>query len=404
MKLEHLECVAVKYGTPMYLFDVDVLLKEVRRLKEAVGNEINTCYAMKANPFLTEQLAQNVNRIEVCSIGEFQICKRLRIEPEKLLISGVLKKKKEIQEILEYCGGRCVYTAESLEQYLIFARWSSDHQEKLRIYLRLDSGQFGMDKKLIEDIISVREQYPFLKIEGIHFFSGTQKRTQKQIQKEIEYLDDFFMRLEKEYQFTVKELEYGPGFAVPYFRGQECETYQNECIRETAGRLLNMKWRGYITLEMGRILTARCGYYLTMVHDVKKNGIVNYCIVDGGSHHLNYDGQIRGIYQPYIQRIPIREDKTAKEWTVCGALCTTNDILCQRLRAGTIHAGDILVFERTGAYSMTEGMALFLSHELPPVVLYSKKMGLKLVRRRQPVYEWNISKEEENGSIAEYIE
>ena len=35
---------------------------------------------------------------------------------------------------------------------------------------------------------------------------------------------------------------------------------------------------------------------------------------------------------------------------------------------------------------MTEGMSLFLSHELPAVVFYSEKEGFKLARNKQETY------------------
>ena len=52
--------------------------------------------------------------------------------------------------------------------------------------------------------------------------------------------------------------------------------------------------------------------------------------------------------------------------------------------------GDVLVFERAGAYSFYEGMQLFLSHELPAVVLYNKKDGLRLVRPRMDSFRFNM--------------
>ena len=42
--------------------------------------------------------------------------------------------------------------------------------------------------------------------------------------------------------------------------------------------------------------------------------------------------------------------------------------------------GDLLVFERVGAYSVTEGMYLFLSRKMPKVLLYSRDEGIQLVR------------------------
>ena len=47
--------------------------------------------------------------------------------------------------------------------------------------------------------------------------------------------------------------------------------------------------------------------------------------------------------------------------------------------------GSILAFEKTGAYAMTEGMGLFLSHALPRIIFYSKKEGYTLARDSQPV-------------------
>ena len=46
-------------------------------------------------------------------MGEFRICRKLQVPPEKLFISGVMKKRDDIREILAYCGNRCAYTVQS---------------------------------------------------------------------------------------------------------------------------------------------------------------------------------------------------------------------------------------------------------------------------------------------------
>ena len=51
--------------------------------------------------------------------------------------------------------------------------------------------------------------------------------------------------------------------------------------------------------------------------------------------------------------------------------------------------GDLIVFTRTGAYSVYEGMSLFLTHELPGVVLYSEKEGLAEVRKQLQTHPLN---------------
>ena len=186
MDLEKFEHAITKYGTPLYVFDMDEVKRKTDYFRDRFRENAGLCFAMKANPFLTCTMSKLTDRIEVCSMGEFEICRELQIEAEKLLISGVLKKKKDITEILNIYGGRCRYTVESVEQLYSYINWSSTHGEKINVYLRLTSGnQFGMDEEAIEKIIASRDQFPMIKVCGIHFFSGTQKKTAEKFSKEI---------------------------------------------------------------------------------------------------------------------------------------------------------------------------------------------------------------------------
>lgn len=393
MIMDHLEYCIIKYGTPSYLFDIDKMKDTVGKFREALGGKAGLCFAMKANPFLTKQMETQADRLEVCSMGEFRICKKQGIAPEKLLISGVLKEKEDVYEILDTYGGRCTYTIESLDQYQSFADWCGRKEKPVPVYLRLTSGnQFGMDEETIYNIIKIRDMCPYLNILGIHYFSGTQKKHAGKIKEELDYLDQFLRKMEERTGFQLEQLEYGPGLSVPYFRGQEDhrDSDLNELVRAVEG----MEWKGSVMLEMGRALAADCGFYLTSVKDIKQSNGRRYCIVDGGIHHLNYDGQIRGMYEPVFRVWPEKQFLTPRQeqnfqWTVCGSLCTVNDVLMQKAQIRNLKAGNVLIFERAGAYAMTEGMALFLSHELPKVLLYSREMGWNPVRERIQTYHWN---------------
>lgn len=221
------------------------------------------------------------------------------------------------------------------------------------------------------------------------------------MKKELTYLDGYLKKLEETFSFRVEELEYGPGISVPYFKGQEDRLAEDiRCLGREIGK---MRWKGKVILEMGRALTARCGYYLTGVKEIKENDHKNYCIVDGGIHQMNYDGQIRGMYCPNFQVSPEHVSGAIREYTVCGSLCTVNDVLIQKAEIMDLKVGNVLIFAGMGAYAMTEGMALFLSHELPPIVCYDSENGWKLIRRKQETYQWNMEKEIDDGSIDEYF-
>ena len=396
MELNKIKEAADRFGTPLYLFDLDCIRDRVQRFRDAFGDRIGLTYSMKTNPFLTREMSAQTERIEVCSMGEFRICRDLEIPAEKLYISGVLKIREDLIQILEYGRDKARYTAESPLQLQMLSDWADEQGLTLRVYPRLTNGsQFGMDENTIVRLISEREKYPHIEFAGIHFFSGTQKKKLKKHEKELKMLDAFFERIEKEAGFKVPELEYGTGFAVSYFEDQKKEEDLRDPEHLAAFRAMvdEMQWKGIVTVEMGRAYAAECGCYVTTALDLKQNGDLSVCLVDGGIHQINYDGQIKGMYRPSMAVIPadqpsVREEKN---WAVYGSLCTMNDLLCRNFEA-EIGLGDRIVFYKTGAYSFYEGMSLFLSHELPAVVLYGEKEGFIPARTQIQTYTMNMAK------------
>ena len=402
MKEEVLRSAAKRFGTPLYLFDLDSLRENVRRFREGFGEETGLTYAMKTNPFVTRTMAEITDRIEVCSMGEFMICRDLGIDPGKLFISGVLKLEEDLEQILEYGQDKSRYTAESPQQFHQLLDWARRRDKTLRVYPRLTNGsQFGMDEDTIVDLVHRYGGDPHICIAGIHFFSGTQKRRLQKHEKELRMLDAFFARLKEECGFVVPELEYGTGFAVPYFEGKEQDLRTEETMHQFMDFVHSMEWKGILTLEMGRAFAADCGFYLTTVRDCKTNDGTPIALTDGGIHQINYDGQIKGMYRPHIRVLYADPEKAGEEeqvWEICGSLCTMNDVLCKEFPAKALQPGDRIVFERTGAYSFYEGMSLFLSHEIPAVCIHDSYYteepgdGLRQIRQRQESYLLNIGR------------
>lgn len=383
-----IEKAAEVYETPLYLYDTDILREEMARFRAALGEDIGINYSMKANSFILETMAELADHIEVCSMGEFLICRKLGIAPSRLLISGVLKKRADLDTILEYGQGESIYTAESMQQFEHLCRWSREHKVHICCYPRLTSGnQFGMDQETVRTLMRRAQEEPWLSIGGLHFFSGTMKRMIRKQTKELKMLDQFLLSLEAE-GLSVPVLEYGTGFAVSYFRKDKDDSIGDENLRAFADLARTMEWKGRICIEMGRALSAACGCYLTRVMDKKTSDGKGYLILDGGIHQIGYDGQIKGMYEPYIRQIPERTEDPG-EWTLCGSLCTVNDILVQSCCLNGIQEGDVLAFDQAGAYCAMEGMSLFLSHELPQAVLCSREGGFRSVRERMETYDLN---------------
>lgn len=373
-----------EYGTPSYVFDIDVFQNRIQTIQEVLGPQIQLCYAMKANPFLIQAAVDKDVRLEVCSPGEFAICDRNQIPAEQLVLSGVYKEQAEIEKILEKYGAAGIHTIESEHQFEMLASVAEKRGLKLCVLLRLTSGnQFGLDEEVLKTIVKNRADYPGVQILGVQYYSGTQKKKAEILTREIVRLDRLLLELKELYGYEAKELEYGPGLYVPYFVTEGGEN--NEELFQLREQLMQLQFDGRITLEMGRYMAASCGTYLTKVVDEKENAGVHYAIVDGGIHHLNYFGQTMAMKLPYFKQLngenfEEKADGVENLTTVCGSLCTVSDVLVKKMPLHGEIMGDVLAFENTGAYSVTEGIYLFLSRAFPKVIFATEENGLELVR------------------------
>ncbi|MDD3238881.1 MAG: alanine racemase [Lachnospira sp.] len=381
--------IAENVSTPMYLFDLDALNARIQTMKEILGEQVTICYAMKANPFLVDAMRNNAPKYEVCSPGEFAICEREKVEMKHIVLSGVNKERADIEHVMRDCGGVGTYTVESLSQFKLLQECAKQYKMTIQVLLRLTSGnQFGLDEEQVEELVKNRAEYPNMDIRGIQCYTGTQKKKMSIIQGELEWLDGFCDRLKEMYGFTAKELEYGPGLSFHYF-GQEAYENDFEELKELSSYLEPLKSKYEITLEMGRYIAAECGMFISTVADVKTNHGQNYCIIDGGINHINYYGQTMAMKIPAFTWVKkdgtIVDGRSAnlsenEKCTICGSLCTVGDVIVKNLPVGTVSEGDIVIFYNIGAYSVTEGIYLFLSRRMPAIAAYSEKDGINIYR------------------------
>ena len=371
--------IAQQYGTPSFVFDTVMLEKRMREIKEIVGEKVHLCYSIKANPFLLPAMAKLTEKLEVCSPGEMEICRDTKVAPETVLVSGVNKTLADILDALDY--GVRDFTAESPLHVSLLEQAAALRGVTLSVLLRLTAGtQFGMDESDLRAAIENRADLPHLDIVGIHYFAGTQRKKLTEQRKEIEALCAFSDALTADSGFEVQKLEYGPGPHYPYFTPED-HSDTLAPIRELAPDLQALAERFHLTVEMGRFFASECGYYLTAVADAKTNKGSRYVIIDGGMHHVNYLGSNMGMRVPHILHFagPDHVAGENEDVMLCGSLCTTADVLVRKANLPPLAVGDILCFTRIGAYSVTEGPALFLSRNMPRILLHTAE-GDVLVR------------------------
>lgn len=387
-----------QYPTPFYLFDEVELAAHVAHLRSLFASEVQLCYAMKANSFVLAPLAHQVERIEACSMGEVRSCLALGVPEEMLVVSGVHKDAAFIDELMAEHPSIGWYTAESRSQFELLARTAKAHERPIRLLLRLTSGnQFGMTASEVRELAESCASLPLVDFCGVQYYSSTQKSSLKRLKRELESIDRLMGELEAA-GGPARELEFGPGLPVSYYEPEEeARAQQDELARGLQELLSSMAFTGLVTLELGRSMVASCGAYLTSVVDTKRNKTGNYAIVDGGKHQFVYYGNALSLQEPPCCIFPARDKEPCEPWNICGSLCTVNDILAKQLELPGLKVGDALAFDRAGAYCPTEGIALFLSRDLPRIVLHGQDGEFCELRDRIETYPLNTPQNVENS-------
>lgn len=363
------------FGTPTYVYDTNTLLNRVNYLKSKFNSKFNMVYAVKANTFIAKEINDSVERFEICSPGEFDICNNLGLPHNKMVISGVNKDKEFIEKLISSYDDILIYTIESLIHFEMLKELSQKYNRNINVLIRLTSGnQFGVSEEDFKYIIE--NSIDLITIKGVEYFSGTQKHSIKKINKEVDYLLEFVHNIENSYNIKMEEIEFGPGLPIFYFHDEEFN--EEEFLTEV--NIALEKLSNYtISLEVGRSIAASCGSYLTSVVDMKTNKNGNFVIVDGGMNHIVYYGQTMAMRIPYYEVLPNKQGEE-DSYNIYGSLCTINDVIVKNISTRKLSIGDTFVFKNTGAYSSTEGISLFLSRDLPKVVIIDKNNEMKLVR------------------------
>ena len=375
-----------RWGTPLYVFDEDIVSQRMQACHDIVGDGVELCYSIKANPFLIPAMSKCVGTLEVCSPGELEICRESGVSPQTILFSGVNKTAEDIMRALELGVRR--FTCESPLHIRLLNEAAQSYGIILPVLLRLTAGsQFGMDEQDLRSAVENRAAYPGLSFAGIHYFAGTQQKRLSGQRKQIQRLCSLMESLRDEYGYSTECVEYGAGLYFPYFEGED-DSDTLLPLRELAPDLQALAARCRLTVEMGRFFAAPCGVYLTRAVDTKRCCGSNIAILDGGMHHVNYYGGSMGMRIPRFTQLSDATGDDTQDWMLCGSLCTTADVLVRSAPLHNLKPGDVLAFHNAGAYSVTEAPALFLSRSMPKIVLLSRGEP-RLVRDAFPSWKLN---------------
>ena len=375
---------AIAGQTPYYVYDRQLITERVEQLRQALPNEIQLHYAIKANPMpaVVQHLAALVDGLDIASQGELRVALASGIEPAEISFAGPGKTHAEIDAAV---AAGIVVNCESLRQI----EQTADAAKRLGVTARLAirvnpafelkaSGMkmtggakpFGIDSEQLGQAIELARQLG-VEPEGLHLFTGSQNLKADALCEAHSGVMKLAAELIEQHQLQLRFVNIGGGLGIPYFPGEQPLDLApvSANLEAELHAFSKVAAETNIVMELGRYLVGEAGLYVCRVIDKKVSRGTSYLITDGGlHHHLSNSGNFGQVIR---KNYPVEALTTAPEHTetkqtelvsVVGPLCTPLDIVADKVELPHCEVGDLIVVRQSGAYGFSASPQRFLGH------------------------------------------
>jgi diaminopimelate decarboxylase len=397
-----LRALAQRHGTPLWVYDADTLLRQLRQLR---GFD-TVRYAQKANPnlHLLRLLRAHGAVVDAVSAGEIERALaagfRPGWDPEELVFTADVLDRTTLELVV---ARRVVVNAGSIDMLDQLGARSPGHP----VWLRVNPGfGHGHSRKTNtggphskhgiwhEDLPMARAalRHHGLRLAGLHMHIGSGA--------DVEHLArvcDAMVETVAGLAMPVPAISAGGGLSVPYRDGEALPDVQRyaELWQQARERIAQRTGcRPRLEIEPGRYVSAQAGLLLAEVRAVKRAGTNRFALVDAGMSELIRPALYGGHHR--ISVIPRDPDEprstTPVDTIVAGPLCESGDVFTQGADGtvlprglSEVRTGDLLAFRDAGAY----GAAMSSNYNSRPLAaeVLLEAGGPRLIRRRQTIAE-----------------
>jgi diaminopimelate decarboxylase len=372
------EVVAEAGGTPLFVYDRNVVERQVARFRIAMPDRLALHYAVKANPYgqLLTFLSKQIDGFDIASAGELD---RLEVADAGVLpisFAGPGKRDAELERAVTAGLTINLESEGEAERALAIAdRLGTRPKLAVRVnppFALKGAGMkmgglaspFGVDAErvpaLVRRLIAAGADW-----RGLHIYAGSQSLNADAIVDAQRRTVALAAQIGQSAGQTPPELNLGGGFGIPYFAGDQpldIDKIGSE-LTETVHRAPDLLADTRFAIELGRWLVGEAGVYLTRVVDRKQSGGRTFLITDGGLHHMlaasgNFGQLLRRNYPIAVaNRFGLDAEE---EVTITGCLCTPLDLLGDEVMLPRAEVGDLVAIFCAGAYGLTASPGDFL--------------------------------------------
>lgn len=388
------EDIAARYGTPVYVYNEEILRERMHTVAQVVTKYPYTAnYSIKANTniHLLRMALEEGDNCDAMSVGELMMLEKAGFPVERIFFVPNNVSADELQ----YAIDKGIMTSlDSLSQLELFGQLNPGEKCAVRINPGVGAGhhekvvtagkktKFGVAEEDIDQIFEIAKKY-HLTIAGINQHIGSLFMDPEPYLKAVENLLRIAMRFE-----NLEFIDFGGGYGIPYHKLDDEAEFPMEDFKKRLEPILDAFVEKYgkaplFKSEPGRYCVAEGSVILGRVHAVKQNAGVKYAGTDIGMNVLVRPSMYDSWHDVEILRNgKVVERKELQEITVVGNICESGDIIAKNRQLPEMKVGDLACVLDTGAYGYSM-CSTYNSRPRPAEVLIGKDGSLKVIRRKE---------------------
>lgn len=388
------EDIAVRYGTPVYVYNEEILRERMHTVAQVVTKYPYTAnYSIKANTniHLLRMALEEGDNCDAMSVGELMMLEKAGFPVERIFFVPNNVSADELQ----YAIDKGIMTSlDSLSQLELFGQLNPGGKCAVRINPGVGAGhhekvvtagkktKFGVAEEDIDQIFEISKKY-HLTIAGINQHIGSLFMDPEPYLKAVENLLRIAMRFE-----NLEFIDFGGGYGIPYHKLDDEAEFPMEDFKKRLEPILDAFVEKYgkaplFKSEPGRYCVAEGSVILGRVHAVKQNAGVKYVGTDIGMNVLVRPSMYDSWHDVEILRNgKVVERKELQEITVVGNICESGDIIAKNRQLPEMKVGDLACVLDTGAYGYSM-CSTYNSRPRPAEVLIGKDGSVKVIRRKE---------------------
>lgn len=382
-----LQC-AERYGTPLYVYDGDLIRQRYKELLDFITwPSLRVYYAMKANYniHILELLHREGARIDAVSLGDVTLAMRAGFRSDEILFTANNVTMDEISEVFRRGIPVNIESLSLLEKVgkafgggEVCLRFNTDvvAGEHRFVFTGGSESKFGILLEDVAEVKSIVARYG-LTVTGLHAHAGSGISDTEKVFQSMRNL----LSIATAENFPhLRFIDFGGGFKVPYkpdekridyrsFGAKTVQIFREFCDRY--GKSLEMYF------EPGKYIVAESGVLLTEVNTLKQNRDHLIAGTNSGFSQL-----IRPVfYDAYHHILNLSHPEGhLKKYDIYGNICESGDFFAKDREIAEIREGDVLAIMNAGAYCYSMGSVYNLRPMPAEVIVEGGKEQLS--RRR----------------------